>query len=65
VARIVRGKHLPRQRVSSFPPEPLPQHVTEYLKAAGHIQRPLKHYEWLVKDRLARQKKSEDPNDGF
>jgi hypothetical protein len=51
VARIVRGKH--------------PPHVAEYLKAAGHSQRPLDHYEQLVKDKLARQKKKEDPKDGF
>jgi len=65
VARIVRGKHPPRQRPSNFPSEPLPQHVAEYLKAAGHSQRPLEHYERLVKEKLARQKKSEDPKDGF
>lgn len=65
VVRIVRGKHPPRQRPSNFPSEPLPQHVAEYLKAAGHSQRPLEHYERLVKEKLARQKKSEDPKDGF
>lgn len=63
VSRIVRGKHPPRQRPSTFPSEPLPQHVAEYLKAAGHSQRPLEHYERLLKDKLARQKKSADPND--
>lgn len=68
VARIVRGKRPPRQRLSSFPSEPVPQHVAEYLKAAGHSQRPLEHYERLLKDKVARQEKSkqtEDPDHGF
>jgi transposase len=64
VARIVRGKRPPRQRHSNFPAEPLPQHVDEYLKAAGHRQRPLEHYEQLIKEKLARRKK-EDPNNGI
>lgn len=66
VARIVRGKHPARQRGSTFPAEPVPQHVSEYLKAAGHNQRPIEHYERLLKDKLARQKKkNEDPDDGL
>ena len=65
VARIVRGKRPGRPRPARFPSEPVPQHVAEYLKAAGHSQRSLQHYERLVKDRIARAKKSEDPDDGF
>jgi hypothetical protein len=68
VARIVRGKQPPRQRPSTFPAEPVPQHVAEYLKAAGHTQRPLEHYERLLRDKLARQNKSgknEDPDNGL
>jgi len=65
VARIVRGKRPGRPRPSRFPSEPVPQHVAEYLKAAGHSQRPLQHYERLMKARSARAKKSEDPDDGF
>lgn len=65
VARIVGGKHPPRLPPSSFPAEPLPQHVAEYLKAAGHSQRPLEQYERLLADKLTRQKKKEEPDDGF
>jgi transposase len=64
VARIVRGKRLPRQRRCSFPSESPPQHVAEYLKAAGHSQRPLEHYEQLLRDKGAGRKKSEDPSHG-
>lgn len=65
VARIVRGKRPGRPRPSSFPSEPVPQHVAEYLKAAGHSQRSLQHYERLVKAKATRARKSEDPDDGF
>ncbi len=65
VARIVRGKHPPRQRRCAFPAEPVPQHVAEYLKAAGHSQRPIEHYERLLKEKLARPKKGEEPDDGI
>src|SRR6266496_164981 len=51
VARIVRGKQPPRQRAASFPCEPPPKHVAEYLKASGHSQRPLEHYERLLKEK--------------
>lgn len=43
VARIVQGKRPPRQRASTLPSEPVPQDVTEYLKAADHSQRPIEH----------------------
>lgn len=56
VARIVHGKRPRRQRASTVSSEAVPQHVTEYLKAAGHSQRPIEHYERLVRDKLARQK---------
>ena len=61
----MRGKRPGRPRLSSFPSEPVPQHVAEYLKAAGHSQRPLQHYERLVKAKSARAKKNETPDDGF
>lgn len=50
VARIVRGKP-PRRRAAGFPAEPPPQHVAEYLKASGDRQRPLEHYEQLLKEK--------------
>jgi len=66
VARIVRGKRPGRLRPSSFPAEPVPQHVAEYLKAAGHSQRPLEHYERLLNNKALQNKrnKTEDPDDG-
>jgi transposase len=51
VARIVRGKQPPRQRASAFPSDPPPKHVAEYLKASGHSQRSLEHYERLLKEK--------------
>jgi transposase len=51
VARIVRGKQPVRQRASSFPSESPPQNVAEYLKASGHKQRSLDHYERLLKEK--------------
>jgi hypothetical protein len=59
VTRIVQGKRPPRPRAATFPAEPVPQHVAEYLKAAGHRQRPIEHYERLVKDKSARKNKSD------
>ena len=54
VARIVRGRRPARQRVSAFPAESPPQNVTEYLKASGHRQRSLEHYERLLKEKAER-----------
>ena len=51
VARIVRGKQPARQRASSFPSESPPKHVAEYLKASGHRQRSIEHYERLLKEK--------------
>ncbi|MGA2262824.1 MAG: IS21 family transposase [Bryobacteraceae bacterium] len=51
VARIVRGKQPARQRASSFPSESPPKHVAEYLKASGHKQRSIEHYERLLKEK--------------
>jgi transposase len=60
VARIVHGKNPPRQRASAFPSEPLPQHVAEYLKASGHSQRPLEHYERLLREKTRSPEKKEE-----
>lgn len=65
VARIVRGKRPPRPRPAAFPAEPVPQHVAEYLKASGHTQRSLEHYERLLKTKSARPIKTKDPDDGL
>jgi hypothetical protein len=47
----VRGKQPARQRGSSFPSESPPKNVAEYLKASGHKQRSLEHYERLLKEK--------------
>lgn len=57
VARIVRGKQPRRQRASSFPSESPPHNVTEYLKASGHRQRSLEHYERLLKEKARKGRK--------
>ena len=57
VVRIVRGKHPAWPRASSFPSESPPQNVTEYLKASGHRQRSLEHYERLLKEKARQGKK--------
>jgi transposase len=54
VARIVRGKQPARQHASAFPAESPPQNVTEYLKASGHRQRSLEHYERLLKEKACK-----------
>ena len=51
VKRIVHGKQPARRRDSSFPPESPPNNVAEYLKASGHRQRSLEHYERLLKEK--------------
>ena len=50
VARIVHGKQ-PRQRASPVAAEAPPQNVAEYLKASGHRQRSLEHYERLLQEK--------------
>jgi hypothetical protein len=57
VARIVHGKKPPRQRASSFPSESPPKNVAEHLKASGHKQRSLEHYERLLKEKAKKGKK--------
>jgi transposase len=57
VARIVRGKQPARQRASSFPSESPPKNVAEYLKASGHKQRSLEHYERLLKEKTRKPEK--------
>jgi transposase len=57
VARIVRGRQPARQRASAFPVDSPPQNVTEYLKASGHRQRSLEHYERLLKEKARKGKK--------
>jgi transposase len=56
VARIVHGKKPPRQRASGFPSESPPKHVAEYLKASGHRQRSIEHYERLLKEKADKPK---------
>jgi transposase len=56
VARIVRGKKPARQRASDFPSESPPKHVAEYLKASGHRQRSIEHYERLLKEKARKAK---------
>ena len=51
IVRIVRGRQPARQRASRFPAESSPHNVTEYLKASGHRQRSLQHYERLLKEK--------------
>ena len=57
VARIVRGKSPARQLASSVASESPPKNVAEYLKASGHRQRSIEHYERLLAEK-ARQKKN-------
>jgi hypothetical protein len=45
--------------VKTVPSEPLPRHVAEYLKASGHSQRPLEHYERLLKEKTRSPEKTE------
>jgi transposase len=59
VARIVSGKKPPRQYTTNFPSESPPQHVAEYLKASGHSQRSLKHYEQLLREKSLTPEKKE------
>ena len=56
VARIVHGKK-PRQHTSPEPAEYPPKNVAEYLKASGHRQRSLEHYERLLKEKARSLKK--------
>jgi hypothetical protein len=56
VARIVHGKK-PRQRASPVAAESPPKNVAEYLKASGHRQRSLEHYERLLKEKARSPKK--------
>jgi hypothetical protein len=51
VARIVHGKKPPRQFASGVASESPPKHVAEYLKASGHKQRSIDHYERLLKEK--------------
>jgi transposase len=57
VARIVHGKKPARQRASDVASESPPKHVAEYLKASGHRQRSIQHYERLLAEK-ARQPKN-------
>jgi len=57
VARIVRGKKPARQLASRAASESPPKNVAEYLKASGHRQRSIEHYERLLKEK-ARQPKN-------
>lgn len=57
VERIVNGKKPPRQYASSFPSESPPKHVSEYLKASGHKQRSLEHYEQFLKEKKNKPEK--------
>ena len=56
VARIVHGKKPPRQRASEVPSESPPKHVAEYLKASGHRQRSIQHYERLLAEKARKPK---------
>ena len=56
VSRIVRGKKPPRQR-SSQPSDSPPKNVAEYLKASGHRQRSIDHYERLLKEKARKPQK--------
>jgi transposase len=58
VARIVRGKKPARQRTPRIDSEAPPQHVAEYLKASGHRQRSIEHYERLLKEKARKPKKN-------
>jgi transposase len=51
IARIVRGRQPARPRASRFPAESTPHNVGEYLKASGHRQRSLQHYQRLLKEK--------------
>jgi transposase len=55
VARIVSGKKPPRRYKTNLPADHPPQHVAEYLKASGHSQRSLEHYERLLKEKTKKQ----------
>jgi len=56
VARIVRGKKPARKRLSSAAQESPPKNVAEYLKASGHRQRPIEHYERLLAEKARKSK---------
>ncbi len=56
VARIVRGKKPARKRLSSAAEESPPKNVAEYLKASGHRQRPIEHYERLLAEKARKSK---------
>jgi len=56
VARIVHGKPPKRPRAGSVACESPPQHVAEYLKASGHRQRSIEHYERLLKEKARKPK---------
>ena len=58
VARIVRGKKPARQRASTAASESPPKNVAEYLKASGHRQRSIQHYERLLKEKARKPKKN-------
>ena len=60
VARIVHGKKPPRQRqrASDVASESPPKHVAEYLKASGHKQRSIEHYERLLREKARKPKKT-------
>jgi hypothetical protein len=57
VARIVHGKQPKRAWASNVASESPPQHVAEYLKASGHRQRSIEHYERLLKEKAHPPKK--------
>jgi transposase len=56
VARIVHGKKPPRRHASDVPSESPPKHVAEYLKASGHPQRSIEHYERLLAEKARKPK---------
>ena len=56
VARIVRGKKPARKRLSSAAQESPPKNVAEYLKASGHRQRPIEHYQRLLAEKARKSK---------
>lgn len=56
VARIVHGKKPVRRRASEVASESPPKHVAEYLKASGHRQRSIEHYQRLLAEKARKPK---------
>ena len=56
VARIVRGKFPAPRRASSVASESPPKNIAEYLKASGHRQRSIEHYERLLAEKARKPK---------